>query len=180
MSQYLLLFCGVEPLTKKYSDTLHFTVHVIQPTRTTRRLYTKWSRTTSQRKSIMAAQIVARLPKSFHYWCQMISFRFVVKPEGVSNVLLTKPVGSMRTWGLRGTRGGVNPPPPTNRALQMSLTSQPGKQWMHLTSYPGYTSSHWTSHWMSFIVNVPVLSKSAGHSKMRVSIFSLYPVSIIH
>ena len=26
----------------------------------------------------------------------------------------------MKTWGLRGTRGGLNPQPPTNRALDIS------------------------------------------------------------
>ena len=47
------------------------------------------------------------------------STRFVVKPEGVSNVFLTIFGGSMQTWGLRGTRG-INPQPPTNRALTIA------------------------------------------------------------
>ena len=46
----------------------------------------------------------------------MISTRFVGKPEGVSNVFLTYFDyffgGSIQTWGLRGTRGGIEPPAP--------------------------------------------------------------------
>ena len=50
----------------------------------------------------------------------------MVKPEGdqqcIFDVFLAKPVGrSMEIWGSRGTRGGLNPPTPTNRALTILL-----------------------------------------------------------
>ena len=42
--------------------------------------------------------------------------RFVGKPEGVSNVFLTNFdyffEGSLQNWGLRGTKGGLNPQSP--------------------------------------------------------------------
>ena len=50
---------------------------------------------------------------------------FVVKPEGVSNVFLTKPVVVNYNLGgveLRGIRegGGLNPQPPTNQAQNIT------------------------------------------------------------
>ena len=48
------------------------------------------------------------------------STRFVVKPEGVSNVFLPKPVGVNENLGLQNQREGLNPQPRTNRALQLS------------------------------------------------------------
>ena len=48
------------------------------------------------------------------------STQFVVKPEGVNKVFLIifdwNSGGSMKTGGLRGTRGGLNPPDKSNTA----------------------------------------------------------------
>ena len=55
-------------------------------------------------------------PVSVYVCLYICSTRFVGKPEGVSNVFLTYFDNffgeSIQTWGLRGTRGVVNLPPP--------------------------------------------------------------------
>ena len=45
---------------------------------------------------------------------QLITARFVVKPEGVSTL-----EGSIKTRGLTKPEGELNPQPPTNQALQL-------------------------------------------------------------
>ena len=57
------------------------------------------------------------------------TIRFVGKPEGVSNVILTyfdyfcRMGGQCKVGGSRGTRGGLTPPPPVNRVLISSIRS---------------------------------------------------------
>ena len=52
----------------------------------------------------------------------VVSTGFVVKPEGgqqcIFEVILTKPMRgrSIKTWGLRGTRGGLTPPEPRDKS----------------------------------------------------------------
>ena len=57
-----------------------------------------------------------------------VGIRFVVTPKGGSNVYLTIFDyffgGSVITWELRGTRGGLNPPTPEKSSTESSATEE--------------------------------------------------------
>ena len=71
---------------------------------------------------------MVKLGRGQHYIIKKVSMntsvhkdraRYVVKPDGgISTIFLTKPGGSIETWGLKKPDRWLPPPPPTNRALR--------------------------------------------------------------
>ena len=88
--------------------------------------------------------------KNFSFPPRISSSRFVVKPDGVNNVFFMyfwlNQWGSMKTWGSKGTRWGLNPP--TNRALRLSRVGRLPQQYSISGKTKGGSAMYfWLNQW---------------------------------